>query len=68
MGKMDKVLHFLDTSKGISDAAKEAMKNIENRFGVSFWDYMALNGKRSVEVQAKMDYSLFKETIYFRNT
>ncbi|OUM85214.1 MAG: hypothetical protein BAA01_00110 [Bacillus thermozeamaize] len=44
------------------DSFDEAMKAIEKRFGVSFWDYIGLNGRRPKEVQERIDKALQKET------
>ncbi|RJG21359.1 hypothetical protein [Paenibacillus thiaminolyticus] len=64
---MAKVLQLPQTgpqaATKVNAAAEAAMRNIEKRMGVSFFDYMALNGKRSEEVQSKINRSLRKETM-----
>lgn len=39
-----------------------AMKNIEKRFGVSFWEYMGFIGDKE-KVREKIDRALHKETL-----
>lgn len=60
---MAKVLQFPHQNNVIqSDPFDKAMAAIENRFGISFQDYLGVKGKRSVETQARMDQSLKEET------
>ncbi|WP_338552909.1 hypothetical protein [Paenibacillus sp. KS-LC4] len=60
---MAKVLQFPHQNNAIpSDPFNEAMAAIENRFGVSFQDYLGVNGKRSADTQARMEQSLKEET------
>lgn len=45
------------------DAFDRAVQAIENRFGVSFWDYIGQNGQRSEQVQQKIERALREETL-----
>ncbi|MBU5445587.1 hypothetical protein [Paenibacillus sp. MSJ-34] len=62
---MAKVLKFpqpnLQQNKG--QAFDHAMLAIEQRLGVTFWDYVGIGGKRTDEVQATIDRALHKETL-----
>jgi len=58
---MGQVLKF--PQKQEESPVLKAMKAMEKRFGVSFEDYMELNGKRTPETQEAIDRALRKETL-----
>jgi hypothetical protein len=59
---MAKVLKFPQVKLSTEAPFKKAMAAIESRFGVSFQEYIGVNGQRSAETQAKMQKALQKET------
>ncbi|MEB8637789.1 hypothetical protein P4H32_29340 [Bacillus cereus] len=58
---MAKVLSFPQTVKK-DDPALAAMQGIEQRFGMSFWEYMGFTGDKE-KVREKIDRVLQKETL-----
>lgn len=58
---MKKVIPF-PRRKQPDDAALAAMKNIEKRFGMSFWEYMGFTGDKD-KIRKKIDRQLHKETL-----
>lgn len=58
---MKKVIPF-PRRKLPDDAGLTAMRNIEKRFGVSFWEYMGFTGDKA-EIRKKIDRQLHKETL-----
>lgn len=58
---MDNMFHLPQSRS--SDPVQSAMDSIEKRFNVCFWDYVGVNGKRSNEVQKKINRALKKETM-----
>lgn len=61
---MDNVVQFPQVAgqRQQEDDFDRAMRATERRLGVSFWDYIGENGKRSKIVQDNIDKSLRKET------
>jgi hypothetical protein len=58
---MAQILSF-PRKKQTDDSFDLAAKAIEDRFGVSLWEFMAIDGRRTPETQAKIDKALRKET------
>lgn len=58
---MSQIIDF--PHKKDQDSFDIAVQSIENRFGISFWEYMGLIGRRSKETEAKIEKALRKETL-----
>ncbi|RAV02082.1 hypothetical protein DQG13_10830 [Paenibacillus sp. YN15] len=61
------MIPFSQKQKSKDEAFDQAVQSIEKRFGVSFWEYMGLEG-RTEEVQEKINRALRKETFQLAST
>lgn len=59
---MKKVIQFSRTVENKVDPHVAAVKDIEERFGMSFWEYMGFSGDKE-QVRAKIERVLHKETL-----